>query len=100
MARFRLGSEMKEASYWEEEEKRKYRMSGKERESWEHVWKECRRWEEERGSWQEAVKLVLGEEGEGKWWLRELEKERQERKKRRGGKGKEEDGKGQRGEGR
>lgn len=41
VARFRLGSKMKEASYWEEEKKKKYRMCGKKRESWEHVWEEC-----------------------------------------------------------
>jgi len=37
------------------------------RNTWEHVWEECRRWKEgrERGeSWQKACKKVLGEEGE------------------------------------
>lgn len=45
-------------------------------ESWEHVWEDCRVWMEERRNWQEVVEWVLREEGEGEWWMRELERER------------------------
>ncbi|XP_067217103.1 LINE-1 retrotransposable element ORF2 protein [Linepithema humile] len=65
VARFRLGNEVREGRYWEEEEKRRCRLCGGERETWEHVWEECREWKEGGGSWQEAVGWVLGEEGEG-----------------------------------
>lgn len=47
-------------------------MCGGEEETWEHVWEECRRWGA-RGSWQEVVETVLGEDEEGKEWLRKLE---------------------------
>jgi len=46
VARFRLGCEMKEGNYWEEEEKKVCRLCGRERESWEHVWERCRTWRE------------------------------------------------------
>lgn len=45
------------------------------------MWEECRQWSKEGESWQEAVGLVLGEEGEGEDWMREIEEE----KKREGG---------------
>jgi len=35
--RFRLGNEMKESLYWEEENKRVCRLCGGEEESWEHM---------------------------------------------------------------
>jgi len=77
VARFRLGCEMREGNYWEEEERKVCRMCGGERESWEHVWERCRTWREGReGSWQEEVHWVLGEEGEGQGWMREVESER------------------------
>lgn len=41
IARFRLGCEMGESRYWEEEEKNKCRVCGNEEETWEHVWEEC-----------------------------------------------------------
>ena len=42
-------------------------------------WERCRkRGREERKSWQEMVKEILSEEGEGEWWMREIEKERSE----------------------
>lgn len=37
IARFRLGSEMREGRYWEAEEKRRCRLCGWELQSWEHV---------------------------------------------------------------
>ncbi|KYN09398.1 hypothetical protein ALC57_18503, partial [Trachymyrmex cornetzi] len=37
VARFRLGNEMKEGRYWEEEEERKCRLCGSEWETWEHM---------------------------------------------------------------
>lgn len=74
--RFRLGNEMREGRYWEKEERRRCRLCEGEEETWEHVWERCREWREGGGSWQEAVRWVLGEEGEGERWLRELEGER------------------------
>lgn len=77
MARFRLGNEMREGWYWEEEERRTCRLCGRGRESWEHVWENCRTWKEgEGGSWQESYSKILGEGGEGESWMRELEGER------------------------
>jgi len=49
VARFRLGSEMREGRYWEGEERRKCRLCGYEEESWEHVWERCRKWREGGG---------------------------------------------------
>lgn len=78
VVRFRLGNEIREERYWEEEEGRLCRWCEREEESWKHVWEECRDWGmEERGSWQEEVGWVLGEEGEGEWWMRKVEKERE-----------------------
>lgn len=37
----------------------------------------CREWEGRRGSWQKNVGRILGEEREGKEWMRDLERERQ-----------------------
>ncbi|XP_068994227.1 trichohyalin-like [Neodiprion pinetum] len=54
VARFRLGSEMKEARYWEEEEKRRCRVCGGEEETWEHVWERCVGWDRREKSWQEV----------------------------------------------
>lgn len=65
MARFRLGNEVREGSYWEAEEKKECRTCESEREIWEHVWERCRKWKNGGGSWQEAVGWVLGEGGEG-----------------------------------
>jgi len=79
IARFRLGNEMREGRYWEGEERKKCRLCGNEEESWEHVWERCRRWREGGGGgWQEAVGWVLGEDGEGERWMREIERERNE----------------------
>ncbi|KYN14427.1 hypothetical protein ALC57_13379, partial [Trachymyrmex cornetzi] len=76
VARFRLGNEVKEGRYWEEEE-RKYRLCRSEWETWEHIWEGCRAWEMgEGGSWQEVVGRILGEEGEEEGWMREVEEER------------------------
>jgi len=75
--RFRLGNEIREDFYWEKDENKVYRMCRGEMETWEHVWEGCRNWNIERESWQEAVKWVLVERGEGEWWMREVERERQ-----------------------
>lgn len=69
---------MREARYWEGEEKRVCRMCGGEEETWEHVWEGCRRGQAEEGGWQEWVGTILGEKGEGKDWMREIEKIRKE----------------------
>jgi len=69
--------EMRESNYWEEKEKKMYKLCGRERESWKHVWEVCRLWKErEEGNSQEMVGMILGEEGEGEGWMRELERER------------------------
>ncbi|XP_068993226.1 golgin subfamily A member 6-like protein 24 [Neodiprion pinetum] len=74
VARFRLGSEMKEARYWEEEEKRRCRVCGGEEETWEHVWERCVGWDRREESWQEVVRETSGEEGVGEVRMRELER--------------------------
>lgn len=48
---------------------------GGEKETWEHIWEECRSWRDGRESWQEAVVWVLGQKGEGEFWLKKLERE-------------------------
>ena len=46
----------------------------------------CRDWGAEwGGSWQEEIGRVLGEEGEGEWWMRMVERERGKREKGGGG---------------
>jgi len=90
VARFRLGSEMREGRYWEGEERRKCRLCGYEEESWEHVWERCRKWGEGGGGWQEAIGRILGEDGEGEGWMREIERERNEVEGK-GGEGKSEE---------
>jgi len=87
IARFRLGCEIRESNYWEEEGKKVCRLCGSETETWEHVWGNCRAWKEgEGGSWQEVVRVILGGEGEGEGWMREVEGER----RRGGGEGEQE----------
>lgn len=78
VARFRLGNGIRAGRYWEGEEGRKCRECERVLESWEHVWEECTDWRKE-GGWQENVGMVLGEEGEGERWMRELEERRRER---------------------
>jgi len=67
---------MLERRYWEEEKKNRCRLCGGKEETWEHIWEECGEWKEGGEVWQEAVKWVLGEEGEGEGWMRELERKR------------------------
>lgn len=76
VARFRLGNEMRASKYWEREEAVMCRLCGSGTETWEHVWEECREWKKEKGSWQEEVRGILGEEGEGEWWMRKVDEER------------------------
>jgi len=86
IARFRLGNEVEERKYWEETEKKLCRLcGGGELETWEHLWERCREWREGGGGgWQEAVTWVLGEEGEGEEWMREVEEERKRVRRERG----------------
>ncbi|KYN10179.1 hypothetical protein ALC57_17696, partial [Trachymyrmex cornetzi] len=75
VARFRLGNEVRDGRYWEGEEERKCRFCGN-GETWEHVWEECRRWTKGGdGSWQ-VVGFILGDEGDGEGWMREVEEEK------------------------
>lgn len=39
-------------------------MCGAIKESWEHVWEECREWKYEGGNWVELRNRILGDEGE------------------------------------
>lgn len=81
--RFRLGNEMRKGRYWKEQSRREYRLCGKCLKTWEHVWEECRRWREGgEGSWQKEYERILGEEGEGEKWMREVEEERRARGRR------------------
>lgn len=78
---------MRANRYWEKEETVLCRLCEREKETWEHVWEDCREWMVEKKSWQEVVSWILGEEGEGEWWMREVEEERgrgEEIKKREG----------------
>lgn len=49
MAKFRLGNEILESKYWEEEKRRACRLCRKEREAWEPVWEGCKEWREREG---------------------------------------------------
>ena len=62
--------------YWEKEENRKCRICEWEKETWEHVWERCVRGSEEKEGWQHNVVKVLGEEGLGEAWMKDLEKAR------------------------
>lgn len=74
--RFRLGNEILEGRYWEEENKKICRLCrggigdmGARVEEVQDV--------ERRGrGWQKACGGILGVEGEGEWWLREIKEER------------------------
>ncbi|KAK0169531.1 hypothetical protein PV328_011925 [Microctonus aethiopoides] len=72
VAKYRLGGGMKGNKYWLKEEEKRCRVCGWGVESWEHVWDGCWEGGREKG-WQEAVGVVLGDEGEGEDWLRLLE---------------------------
>jgi len=66
VARFRLGNEIREERYWEEEEKKLCRLCGDKVETWEHVWEECKTWREgSDGSCQEVCERILGGKAEG-----------------------------------
>lgn len=41
-----MGTEVKESKYWEENEAQRCRLCEMEVETWEHVWKRYRKWEE------------------------------------------------------
>lgn len=69
---------------------RECRLCGGEIESWKHVLERCRSWTEGGGNWQEVCGRMLGGEGEGKKWLREVETERRRIK----GRGEKWDGRG------
>ncbi|XP_036145342.1 uncharacterized protein LOC118646472 [Monomorium pharaonis] len=79
MARYRLGGVMRGGRYWEEEERRTCRLCGWGEETWEHVWEECIDWGVQK-SWQEMVEELLGEEGEGEWWMERLDRLREDRR--------------------
>ena len=83
VAKFRLGSGMKEGRYWEDEDERRCRICRWGKETWEHIWEECIDWGEEKG-WQEMVDEVLGEKGEGERWLEMLDNMWEEKVSERG----------------
>lgn len=70
--------------YWERDEKRKFRVCEWVEETWEHVWDDCMRGNEERGGWERNVKESLGEEGRGEEWIKEVENVRGDKEKERG----------------
>jgi len=74
IARFRLGSEMREGRFWEEEEKRKCRLCGWEEETWEHVVEVCMR---EEGDGKKRIVELLNEGG-GEGWMKKLQKRRED----------------------
>lgn len=88
VVRFRLNNEMRGARYWEEEGKRMCRVCGGGEETWEHVLGECMG-EEEGEAWWEKMRRILGQGGEGEWWMRDLEKKRRVREGSGGREGKE-----------
>lgn len=69
----------------EEKENNVCRLCGIEKETWEHAWKGCREWSKGEESWQEVVGKILGEEGEGEWWMRVRKKKREKDRRGRGG---------------
>jgi len=79
IARFRLGSEMREGRFWEEEEKRKCRLCGWEEETWEHVVEVCMR--KEGGGGKMRIEDLLDEGGGGEGWMKRLQKRREEQGK-------------------
>lgn len=79
IVKFRLGDGIKEGKYWEEEEGRKCRICGWTMQTWEHLWEECVV-KEVGSTWKEKVGEILGEEGEGEGWLREIERIRNREK--------------------
>ena len=62
--------------YWEKEENRKCRICEWEQETWEHVWVRCVRGSGEKEVWQENVVKILGEQGLGAAWMKDLKKAR------------------------
>jgi len=74
VARFRLGNEMREGKYWEEEEKRRCRICGWEEETWEHVVEICMREGDEGG--REKILRILDDSGNGEKWMRKLQERR------------------------
>lgn len=83
--RFRMGNEIGENNYWEEEDKRICRLCEGETETWEHVWERWRTGGRAGRKWRGG--------GEGEWWMKQIEREREVRKDRgrRGGRGAEEE---------
>lgn len=67
MIRFRLGNEMKESRYWEENQRLHCRLCGGEKKTWKHASERCREWRERQETCQEALGWVLGEERESEW---------------------------------
>jgi len=74
--RFRLGNEMREGKYWEDEEKRRCRICGWEEETWEDVMEVCMREGEEgeerkykdtkrQWKWRRVDEKAAGEERQG-----------------------------------
>jgi len=75
MARVRLGNEERMNRYWEPEEKRKCRLCQGERETLDHLTKNCRPNLKGKGN----IATILSEEGAGQTWLKKLKAERKQR---------------------
>ncbi|CAD6216017.1 GSCOCG00011230001-RA-CDS, partial [Cotesia congregata] len=71
-ARFRLGDCLKGNRYWEDRDNKLCNVCGLELKSCEHVWEVCSGLGVEKG-WQEIRVEVLGEDGQGKNWLKSIE---------------------------
>lgn len=80
VARYRLGNLMRGNEYWRKEEERMCTRCPGGPETWRHVWEECVSWKA-KGGWQEMMEKVLGEDGEGEVWMKELERLREGEKK-------------------
>lgn len=67
---------MRKRWYRDEEEKRLCTLCGGKVETWEHIWENCRGWEEGGESWQEAMRWVLRENGKREEWMKKVDNER------------------------
>lgn len=77
IARFRLGNKMLGSRYWEKDEKIRCRFAVRKRKHGSMCGRDVGTGMGDERCWQKIVGWVFGEEGE--WWMREVERMRQER---------------------